>query len=63
MDHHAALTHPLDGVFRRLATPACLGDWLPEVACVRAGPVPPASATCSAWPSAPTATRRPRPGS
>src|SRR6516164_628353 len=41
MDHHAALTHPLDGVFRRLATPACLGDWLPEVACVRAGPVPP----------------------
>ena len=41
MDHHAALTHPLDGVFRRLATPACLGDWLPEVARVQAGPIPP----------------------
>jgi hypothetical protein len=41
MDHHAALTHPLEGVFARLATPACLGDWLPEVAQVHAGPLPP----------------------
>jgi uncharacterized protein YndB with AHSA1/START domain len=40
MDHHRALTHPLEGVFRRLATPACLGDWLPEVAQVQTGPVP-----------------------
>ena len=30
---------------------------LPEVARVQTGPVPPASATCSAWPSDPTATR------
>jgi uncharacterized protein YndB with AHSA1/START domain len=41
MDHHATLTHPLQGVFRRLATPACLGDWLPEVTEVQAGLVPP----------------------
>jgi len=41
MDHHATLTHPLEGVFRHLATPACLGDWLPEVAQVQAAPVPP----------------------
>lgn len=41
MDHHATLTHPLEGVFRRLATPSCLGDWLPEVAGVQAGPIPP----------------------
>ena len=41
MDHHAALTHPLEDVFRRLATPACLDDWLPEVTQVQAGPVPP----------------------
>ena len=41
MDHHATLTHPLEGVFRRLATPAGLGDWLPEVARVQAGPFVP----------------------
>jgi hypothetical protein len=41
MDHHTALTHPLEGVFARLATPACLGDWLPQVAHVHTGPIPP----------------------
>jgi len=41
MDHHTTLTHPLEGVFRHLATPACLGDWLPEVAQVQTGPIPP----------------------
>jgi uncharacterized protein YndB with AHSA1/START domain len=41
MDHHTTLTHPLEGVFARLATPACLGDWLPQVAHVHTGPIPP----------------------
>jgi hypothetical protein len=41
MDHHTALTHPLEDVFRHLATPACLGNWLPEVAQVQTGPIPP----------------------
>jgi uncharacterized protein YndB with AHSA1/START domain len=31
MDRSATLAHPLELVFHHLASPACLGDWLPEV--------------------------------
>jgi hypothetical protein len=40
MDHDAKLAHPLALVFGHLATPARLGDWLPDVVAVQAGPAP-----------------------
>ena len=38
MDLHATLASPLRAVFARLADPSRLGDWLPEVTAVEAGP-------------------------
>jgi uncharacterized protein YndB with AHSA1/START domain len=37
MDRWATLAYPLERVFDHLAAPACLGDWLPDIAGTRAG--------------------------
>lgn len=41
MDRTVTLAYPLERVFRHLASPACLGDWLPGVTGVLAGISPP----------------------
>lgn len=40
MDRWTTLAYPLQSVFDHLAAPACLGDWLPEVAGIPAGARP-----------------------
>lgn len=41
MDHEAMLAYPLAELFRHLAMPLRLGDWLPEVTVVQADAAPP----------------------